>query len=134
MIIQPDIFNWKCANVLIGDGDSYSSAGADAFMKAAKQNDIDVCAISRYEANSADMSGAIDKIMAERCCLLTVVFALSKDIVSLLVEAHKKHYRGEWFMGETIFDSLPTITNDLKNRLSDTSAVHKLLRGGYELT
>ena len=132
MIVQPGDFNWKCANVLIGVRSSYSSAGADAFMEAAKKNGIDVCAESIYE-DSRDIPDAISEIIEERCCLLTVVFAHSEDIVKILVEAHRQLYTGEWLMGETIFDSQQSVTKGLKSSLGDAEA-YRLLRGRYELT
>ena len=134
MFVEPDFFKWKCANVLIGEGDSYSSAGAAAFQKAAKKNGINVCMTSSYTHNSADMEDTIHDIMDERCCLLTVVFAQPKDIVSILLEAHRQHYAGEWLMGETVIDSQTYITTELKKRLGDTSAVYPLMRGKDELT
>ena len=131
VFVEPDTFNWKCANVLIGMGDSYSSAGAAAFEKAAKKNGINVCSKSTYEPNSADMEITIQDMMSKRCCLLTVLFAQPKDIVSILFEAHKQHYAGEWLMGDTVIDSHIYIVDELEKKLRSTSAAYALMRGRY---
>ena len=74
MCVRSDHFKWTCANVLIGLGDPYSTGGADAFEKAAKAREIDVCKKSRYLAGSGDMAAAIEEIIAKKCCRVTVVF------------------------------------------------------------
>ena len=129
MLVEAHPFNWKCANVLVIVGDSYSSAGAAAFKNAAKKNGINVCMTSSYVPNSVDMKAAMQRIMDARCCFLTVVFAQPKDTVALLLAADKVHYSGEWLMGETVIDSDIEITKQLTNALGDTSEVYRLMKG-----
>lgn len=126
--IWPDPFNWPCANVLIGVGDSFSTSGAEVFESAAKSNGIDICMKANYKPGSSDMKAPIKRIMANRCCLVTVVFGQDQDISSLLLEAHKQNYKGEWVMSENVIGGLDGIIGDLKKHL-DESSIHKLLRG-----
>ena len=130
--VQPDHFDWPCANVLIGLGDPYSTGGADAFEKAAKAKQIDVCKKSRYLAGSGDMAAAIEEIIAKKCCRVTVVFGQAQDLASLFLEAHKQHYPGEWIVGESLVASLDGVVNELKTHLPEP-AVHELLQGTYSL-
>ena len=44
LCVRPDKFDWKCANVLIGLGDPYSTAGAKSFEEEAGKRQIKVCA------------------------------------------------------------------------------------------
>ena len=113
-------------------GDPYSSDAAKAFELAANDNQIDVCTKANYEAGSLDMGTPIKQIMDNKCCLVTVVFGQTQDLSSLLLEAHRQNYAGEWIMGDNIVGSLDTIVNDLNKHL-DESATHKLLRGMFEL-
>ena len=115
-------------------GDSYSEVGAAAFVRAASDKGINVCRTSSYQPNSADMETAISRIVQDGCCGLTVIFAQPKDIVSILLEAHKQHYAGEWLMGETAVDSYANIIAGLKEHVGTTSQVYQLMRGKYELT
>ena len=71
--------------------------------------------------------------MDNRCCLVTVVFGKTQDLASLLLEAHKQNYNGEWIMGDNIKGSLDTIANDLKKHLDEPSSVHELLTGMSDL-
>ena len=132
--ILPGRFNWTCANILIGSNDPFSTAGADAFEKAAIANQINVCTKAEYKAGSVDMKAAIKKIVDTRCCLVTVVFGQTQDLTSLLLEAHSQQYDGEWIVGDNILGSLGGIARDLKRHLKSDSSVHKLLRGMYEFT
>ena len=121
-------FNWRCANVLSGLGDSFSSAGATAFELAAVENKIDVCTKATYEAGSMDMKAPIKRIMDNNCCRVTVLFGQTQDMSSLLLEAHRQKYPGEWIMSENVMATLDGVVNNLKNHL-DEPTIHKLLRG-----
>ena len=133
MHVQPDHFNWTCANVLIGLGDPYSTAGAQAFGLAAREKQMDVCTKVNFVSGSGDMEAAIKDIFDKKCCRVTVVFGQAQDLTSLFLEAHKQHYNGEWVVGESIMGSLDGIVKSLKRHLPEP-AVHKLLRGMYEFT
>ena len=130
MHIEPEHFNWTCVNVLVGVGDPYSTDAAKAFEMAAKDNQIDVCTKANYEAGSLDMTTPIKQIIDSRCCLVTMVFGQTQDISSLLLEAHKQRYAGEWIMGDNAMGSVDTIVNNLNTHL-DEHATYKLLRGTY---
>ena len=131
MHVQPDHFNWTCANVLIGLGDPYSTAGAQAFELAALDSKIDVCIKAEYVSGSGDMEGAIKDILDKKCCRVTVVFGQAQDLTSLFLEAHKQHYDGEWVVGDELIVTFDGIVKDLKRQLHEPS-VHKLLRGMLE--
>lgn len=124
-------FEWGCANLLIGSGDPYSTAGIKAFETAAIENGIDVCTKAVYEAGSTDMHAPIKKIMENSCCRVTVLFGQSQDLASLLLEAHNQKYDGEWIMGENIMGALDDVVKDLENHL-DESSIHELLRGQFD--
>ena len=123
-------FNWKCANVLVGVGDSYSITGAEAFEAAAIENNIDVCTKANYERGSSNMEEAIKQIMDKICCLVTVVFGQPQDISSLLLEAHAQGYTGEWIISDSILNSLDTVVDNLNKHLGE-SPTHELLRGTF---
>ena len=131
MHVQLDNFNWTCANVLIGAGDPYSTAGAQAFQLAALANKIDVCIKAEYVSGSGDMEGAIKDILDKKCCRVTVVFGQTQDLTSLFLEAHKQHYNGEWVVGDELLVNSDGIVKDLKRQLPEPS-VHELLRGMLE--
>ena len=116
---------------MIGEGDPYSTGGANAFEKAAEEKQIDVCTMAKYAPGSRKSSKeAIKEIIDKKCCLATVVFGQSQDLTSLFLEAHEQGYAGEWIVGDISFDG---IVNDLKTHLPESS-VHELLRGMYEST
>ena len=112
----------------MGVGDSFSTSGAAVFESEAKSNGIDICLKTNYEPGSSDMKAPIKRIMKNRCCLVTVLFGQEQDIASLLLEAHRQKYTGEWVMSENLIGGLEKITNILKKHL-DESSMHKLLRG-----
>ena len=126
MRAQPDHFKWKCANVLVGVGDPFSSSAAEAFELAAIEKGIDVCAKVKYVAGSSDMTASIRQIVKGGCCQATVVFARAQDLVSLFLEADRQHYAGEWIVGDHTV--LADVVKDLKTHLHEP-AVHKLLSG-----
>ena len=130
--VETEHFNWGCANVLAGVGDPYSTAAAKAFESAAIDNQIDVCTKANYEAGSSDMTAPIKQIINKRCCLVTVVFGQTQDVSSLLLEAHRQNYAGEWIMGDSVMRSLDTIVNNLNKHL-DEGSTHRLLRGMFDL-
>ena len=113
--------------MLSGVGDSFSTASAAAFESAATPSGVEVCRKATYEAGSTDMRATIKKIMDKRCCLVTVLFGQAQDISSLLLEAHRQKYMGEWMIGD-IIGGLDGIISDLKNHL-DEPVIHELLRG-----
>ena len=125
-------FNWTCANLVIAEGDSYSTAGGKAFESAAIASQIDVCTKVSFQSASTNVKPVIKEIMDNRCCLVTVVFGKTQDLASLLLEAHKQNYDGEWVMGDNIKGSLDTVVNDLKKNL-EPSSVHELLTGMFDL-
>ena len=131
MRAQPDHFKWKCANVLIGVGDPFSTSAAEAFELAAIEKGIDVCAKVKYVAGSSDMTASIRQIVKEGCCQATVVFAQVQDLVSLFQEANTQRYVGQWIVGDNIVGSLADVVKDLKRHLPEP-AVHNLLRGTYD--
>ena len=134
--VQPGTFNWRCATVLFSKDDPYSDGAARAFSSAAAANQIEVCKEVQYgnetRKQKEPIKEAIREIMENRCCLVTVVFGQSSDLASILLEAHKQNYVGEWVMGDSIKISLGTIANDLKQHLDDPSSIHKLLRGMFQ--
>lgn len=134
MALLPDHFKWECANVLLGSGDPYSTAGAQAFVSAAtdlriSNKLIKVCE-SKYVSGSGNMKAAIEEIMNTKCCRLNVVFGQAQDLTALFREANTQGYEGEWLVGNEILVHLDDIVNELKRHLDD-DAVHKLLRGMY---
>ena len=131
MHVQPDHFNWTCANVLIGLGDPYSTAGAQAFGLAAREKQMDVCTKVNFVSGSGDMEAAIKDIFDKKCCRVTVVFGQTQDLTSLFLEAHKQHYNGEWVVGDELLVNSDGIVKDLKRQLPEPS-VHELLRGMLE--
>ena len=118
---------------MIGSGDPFSTAAAEAFLSAATDNQIDVCSKANYQAGSGNMKAPIKQIMDARCCLVTVVFGKPQDLAALLLEAHKQNYDGEWVMGENIMASLDGIFNYLERNLDEPSSVHGLLTGMFDL-
>ena len=130
MCVRLDHFNWTCANVLIGLGDPYSIGGAEAFEKAAKDKQIDICKKSRYLASSGDMEPVIEEIIAARCCRVTVVFGQAQDLASLFLEAHRQNFDGEWIVGESLVGLVDDVVNELKTHLPEAE-VHKSLQGMY---
>ena len=116
---------------MVGDGDSFSTSGAEIFELEADNNGIDICMKANYEAGSLDMEAPIKQIIDSACCLVTVVFGQDRDISSLLLEAHRQNYAGEWVMSENIIDGLDGIIESLKKDLDEPS-IHKLLRGMFE--
>ena len=95
-------------------------------------NQIDVCTKAHYQAGSGKMEAPIKKIMDNGCCLVTVVFGQTQDLASLLLEAHKQNYNGEWIMGDNIKGSLDGVVNDLERNLDEPSSVHELLTGMFD--
>ena len=63
---------------------------------------------------------------------MTVVFAQTQDISSLLLEAYRQRYAGEWIVGDSVLESLSTIVKILSKHL-DERAVNELLRGTFQL-
>ena len=116
---------------MIGDGDSFSTSGAEIFELEATNNGIDICMKANYEAGSLDMKAPIKQIMENRCCLVTVLFGQDRDIYSLLLEAHRQNYTGEWVMSENVIGGMDGIIESLKKDLNEP-AIHKLLRGMFE--
>ena len=114
--------------MLIGAGDAYSTDVAKAFETAAIESGIDVCTKATYQAGSTDMRAPIKQIMDNSCCLVTVLFGQTQDISSLLLEADRHHYMGEWIMSENVMATLDGVVNNLKNNL-DEPAAHQLMRG-----
>ena len=53
------------------------------------------------------------------------------DLSSLLLEAHRQNYAGEWIVGGNVMGSLDTILDDLNEHL-DEGSTHKLLRGTFD--
>ena len=115
---------------MIGSGDPYSTSGAKAFESAAMENDMDICVKATYQSGSTNMQKPIQEITNNNCCLVTVVFAQTQDLASLLLEAHRQNYTGEWVMGKNIIGSFDGVLKDLKNSLDEPS-IHKLLRGKF---
>ena len=115
---------------MIGSGDPYSSAGAKAFELAAIDSKMDICAKATYQPGSTNMEAPIKEITDNNCCLVTVVFAQTQDLASLLLEAHKQNYAGEWVMGKNIMGSFDGVLKDLKNSL-DGPSIQKVLRGKF---
>ena len=75
MHVETDHFgDWRCANVLVGVGDPYSTVAAKSFESAAIDKQIDVCTKANYEPGSSDMTAPIKQIIDNRCCLVTVIF------------------------------------------------------------
>ena len=99
--------------------------------KGIVDNQIDVCTKANYEAGLSDMAAPIRQIIENRCCLVTVVFGQIRDLSSLLLEAHRQNYAGEWIVGGNVMGSLDTILNDLNEQL-DEGSTHKLLRGTFD--
>ena len=128
MHVQSGHFKWQCANVLIGSGDPYSTAGAKCFEEAAKKRQIDVCSKVNYVPGSKDMKTAIEELIAKSCCGVTIVFAQAQDLAPLFLEVHKQNYEGEWIVGETIVGASDGIVTELKTHLPE-DAVHELLQG-----
>ena len=128
MHVQSDHFKWTCANVLIGSGDPYSTAGAKCFEEAAKKRQINVCRKVNYVSGSKDMKTSIEELVAKSCCRVTVGFGQSQDLPPLFLEAHKQNYEGEWIVGETVVAAVDGIVAELKTHLPEAS-VHKLLQG-----
>ena len=128
MHVKPDRLNWTCINILVGVGDPYSFDAANAFEAAAIDNKIYVCTKVNYQPGSLDMAKPIKQIIDDRCCQVTVVFGQPQDISSLLLEAHKQRYAGEWIMGDDVMGSLATIVNHLRKHL-DEDKITKLLTG-----
>ena len=77
------------------------------------------------------MTAPIKKIIDNSACLVTVLFGQAQDLASLLIEAHRQNYAGEWVIGDNIMGTLDGVVKDLKNHLDDP-AIHKLLRGKFE--
>ena len=125
MIIQPGHFKWKCANVLIGVGDSFSFFGAQAFKKAAEAEGIDICLEESYQSKSSDVSTTISNLKKARCCKVIVVFAQVQDYRTLLLEARKQKYAGQWFFGSNVGHSVENILKDAGPK------PYELLKGTY---
>ena len=117
---------------MIGIGDSFSTSGAEIFELEADSNEINICRKANYKAGSSDMKAPIRQIMENRCCLVTVVFGQDRDISSILLEAHRQNYTGEWVMSGNIIDGLDGIVENLKKDLEEP-AIHTLLSGTFEL-
>ena len=128
MHVRPEQFNWTCANVLIGEGDSYSTDGAKAFALAASKKNIDICTKAEFKAGSGDMKAAIKQIIDNRCCMLTVVFGQPQDLASIFVEAQAQSYSGEWVVGDNMIDSYDVVVNEMKKHLAEP-AIHKFMTG-----
>ena len=131
---QSDRFKWSCANVLIGLGDPYSTAGAAAFESAAREKGINVCTKARYVSGSSGMSssgvkGAITQIIENRCCLATVVFGKPEDLASLFLEANEQRYAGEWIVGDPVATSFDIVEKELKKKGLDEKSIQSLLTG-----
>ena len=75
------------------------------------------------------MEAPIKKIMDNKCCLVTVVFGQTQDLASLLLEAHKQNYNGEWVMSPNIIDGVINV----QKHLDEPSSVHELLTGMFDL-
>ena len=113
---------------MIGVGDAFSTSGAADFESEAKSNGIDICMKANYEPGSSDMKAPIKRIMENRCCLVTVLFGQDQDIASLLLEAHRHKYTGEWVISENVIGGLEDIIKNLRKHLDEPS-IHELLRG-----
>ena len=113
MLIEAYPFNWKCANVLIDPGSSFSSAGGEAFVKAAEAKNIKVDK-KTFKSESKRIEEVIEEIVNKQRCKATVVFGEYADYSALLREAHKQRYRGEWIMGSNFGNGVDTIRYELK--------------------
>ena len=71
------------------------------------------------------------QIIESRCCLVTVLFAQTQDVIFLLLEAHRQGYAGEWIIH--LPDSAYTdgVVSYLRTQL-DESSLNRLLRGMFQ--
>ena len=99
---------------------------------AAKNQQIDVFTKATYEPGSLDMRAPIKKIVDSKFCLVTVVFAGKlQDVSSLLLEAHRQNYTGEWVMpdGDNVY--VGPIVNYMKKHL-DEASIQRSMRGTFK--
>ena len=127
--------DWTCVNILSGAHDPYSEDAAKAFQIAAKNENMETCAVS-YTAKADTMASTIGRLTAStKCgcsvcrCRVNVVFGQPSNLTSLLFEASKQHYKGEWIIGHSEFGSFDDVVKGLTHMLPDSSSVHKTLRG-----
>ena len=130
MLVELVAFNWTCANVLIDAGDSFSKAGGEAFVKAAKHRKIQVQEES-FKSESKNMKPVIQKIIKKKFCKATVIFGAYPDYSTLLLEAHnyKQEYRGEWIMGSNFGNGFNKIRYDLEKSNISSSDIDNILNG-----
>ena len=113
---------------MIGEGDSYSTDGAETFALVASKMNIDICTKAEFKAGSGDMKAAIKQIIDNICCTVTVVFGQPQDLASIFVEAQVQSYAGEWVVGDKILDSYDVVVNEMKKHLTEP-AIHKFMTG-----
>ena len=75
------------------------------------------------------MRTPMKQIIESRCCLVTVLFAQIEDIKSLLLEAHKQGYAGEWIVPDSAYADV--VVSYLRTQL-DESSLNRLLRGMFQ--
>ena len=111
-------------------GDAYSSDCANAFEVAARNNQLDISTKATYEAGSLDMTIPINQVI-DNSCLVTVLYGQIQDISSLLLEAHRLGYTGEWLIPDNANAEIEQIIINLQKYLKD-STIYGLLRGMVE--
>ena len=97
---------------------------------AKKDNQLDVCTVANYNAGSLDMQEPIKQIMDNRCCVATVLYGQIQDVSTLLLEAHKQNYTGEWIIPDSV-NYVEGIFVNLRKHL-DESTINRLLRGMFK--
>ena len=76
------------------------------------------------------MQKAIKQIVDNRCCLVTVLFGQPQDISSILLEAHRQNYAGEWVLPDAVNIFLVPVVSVLRKHLDEPS-IQRLLRGMF---
>ena len=91
-------FGWTCANYVYTLVDSFSFSAYHAFERTAPDKNIGLAAsvgLQTEEPTQADYDKAVTKIM-ESDCLATVIVTQTTPTASIIYEARKRGYKGQF--------------------------------------
>ena len=76
------------------------------------------------------MDKYIERVRDKCRCRANVVFGKYQDLVSLFVAAHKKKYKAEWIVGNSLAGSVDDVVREMiaQHKITKTG-VHEVLEG-----
>ena len=119
-------FQWTCVNYVYTYVDSFSVSAFHTFERTAPEKNIELTvpvSLPRDEPTAEDYDEAVTKIMKSDCPA-TVIVTQTVPTASIIYEAHKRGYRGQFI----IQGASMTIHANLRRMAGDTQT-NEMLQG-----